>query len=140
MHVKRLTAVTVLSALTALSVLSASPAMAQTGAKAVDIVGTWKFDLKQGTKKEGPRIVIIRPDSSASYGEEIVRWRIVDDRIWIALGGEWEIYTLKVKGDRMTLSGGDLTEPILFNRTGAFTPRPEGVEVPEAPPVPKGRK
>lgn len=110
--------------------LAAAPAMAQS---APDIVGTWKFDLDQGEHKEGPRIVIIRPDSSASYGEEVVRWRIVDEKIWIALGGEWEVYELKVKGKRMTLSGGGLPDPIEFNRTGPPSPRPEGVSVPPVP-------
>ena len=78
------------------------------------ILGTWKFDLRQGDKKEGPRTVIVRPDSSASYGAETVRWRIVGDGLALALGGEWVNYRLKLKGKRLTLSGGDLTEPWLF--------------------------
>src|SRR5690242_17698006 len=62
------------------------------------ILGTWKFDLKQDQKKEGPRIVIVRPDSSASYGTQTVRWRIVGDSLALALGGEWVNYRLKLKG------------------------------------------
>ena len=51
------------------------------------ILGTWRFDLNQGDKKEGPRTVIVRDDSSASYGEETARWRIVDDSLWLAMAG-----------------------------------------------------
>jgi hypothetical protein len=97
------------------------------------ILGTWKFDLKQGDKKPGPRTVIVRADSSASYGAETVRWRIVGDSLALALGGEWVNYRLKVKGKRLTLSGGDLTEPVNFDRIGPPTPRPDTVAVPPDP-------
>jgi len=43
--------------------LLAAPRVA--GAQQAAILGTWKFDLKQDPKKEGPRMVIVRPDSSA---------------------------------------------------------------------------
>jgi hypothetical protein len=97
------------------------------------ILGTWRFDLQQGDKKEGPRTVIVREDSSASYGEETARWRIVGDSLWLAIGGEWEVYGFKLRGNRMTLSGGDLTDPIVFDRTGPPTPRPADVVVPPDP-------
>lgn len=97
------------------------------------ILGTWKFDLKQGPKKQGPRIVVVREDSSASYGDETVRWRLLGDSLALALGGEWVNYRLKVKGKRLTLSGGDLTEPVDFNLVGPPTPRPDSVAVPPDP-------
>ena len=99
------------------------------------ILGTWKFDLKQGDKKEGPRTVIVRSDSSASYGAETVRWRIVGDSLALALGGEWVSYRLKLKGKRLTLSGGDLAEPVTFERVGPPSARPDTVEVPADPDV-----
>jgi hypothetical protein len=99
------------------------------------ILGTWKFDLKQDQKKEGPRIVIVRPDSSASYGSQTVRWRIVGDSLALALGGEWVNYRLKLKGKNLTLSGGDLNEPVKFQRVGPPTPRPDSVPVPPDPGV-----
>ena len=108
------------------------------GAQKVDqkagqgIAGTWQ--LEKGTvKADGPKIVVIRPDSSATWGKETVRWRVKGDQIMIALGGEWERYKVKVKTDRMILSGGDLTEQITLKRTGPSTPRPEGVAVPPDP-------
>ena len=78
---------------------------AQTAAKS-SLIGTWTFDLKQGPKKDGPRIVIVRQDSSASYGTQTVRWRLLGDSLALALGGEWVNYRLKLKGKRLILSGG----------------------------------
>ena len=97
------------------------------------LIGTWKFDLKQGPKKEGPRMVIVRPDSSASYGTETVRWRVVGKDLALALGGEWVVYKLKLKGKTLTLSGGDLQEPVDFQLVGPPTPRPDTVSVPPDP-------
>ena len=102
-------------------------------AQAPAILGTWKFDFKQGDKKQRPRTVIVRADSSASYGAETVRWRIVGDSLALALGGEWVNYRLKVKGKRLTLSGGDLTEPVTFDLVGPPTPRPDSVPIPPDP-------
>ncbi|HEY9506427.1 MAG TPA: hypothetical protein VIQ27_10675 [Gemmatimonadales bacterium] len=111
--------------------VGATPASAP--AQMPAILGTWKFDLKQGNKKQGPRTVIVRADSSASYGAETVRWRIVGDSLALALGGEWVNYRLKLKGKRLTLSGGDLTEPVTFDRVGPPTPRPDSVPIPPDP-------
>lgn len=112
--------------------LAAVPARAQS-APANDLLGTWKFDLKQGDKKTGPRTVVVRPDSSASYGKETVRWRVKPDSLLLALGGEWVSYRLKLKGKSMVLSGGDLTEPVTFDKIGPPTPRPDSVPVPPDP-------
>jgi hypothetical protein len=112
--------------------LAAVPARAQ-AAHTEDLLGTWKFDLKQGDKKTGPRTVVVRPDSSASYGKETVRWRVKPDSLLLALGGEWVSYRLKLKGKSMVLSGGDLTEPVTFDKIGPPTPRPDSVPVPPDP-------
>ncbi len=97
------------------------------------ILGTWKFDLEQGDKKDSPRTVIVRPDSSASYGTETVRWRVLGDSLALALGGEWVNYRLRLRGKRLTLSGGDLTEPVTFERVGPPSARPDTVPVPPDP-------
>lgn len=99
------------------------------------ILGIWQFDLRQDPKKEGPRTVIVRPDSSATYGTQTVRWRIVGDSLALALGGEWVNYRLKLKGKHLTLSGGDLNEPVSFQRVGPPTPRPDSIPVPPDPNV-----
>jgi hypothetical protein len=96
------------------------------------ILGTWKFDIRQGDRK-GPQMVIVRADSSASYGTETVRWRVVGDSLALARGGEWVNYRVKLKGKRLTLSGGDLTEPVSFERVGPPSPRPDSIPVPPDP-------
>ena len=96
------------------------------------VSGTWQLE-KGKIKANGPNVVVIRSDSSATWGKETVRWRLKGDQIMIALGGEWETYKLKVKSDRMTLSGGDLTEVITLKRVGPPTPRPDSIAVPPDP-------
>jgi hypothetical protein len=96
------------------------------------IAGLWRVDAKSETGN-GPREVIIRSDSSASWGRETVRWRLQRDRIWIAIGGEWEIYNFRVRGDQLTLSGGDLQKPVALRRIGPATPRPANVAIPPIP-------
>lgn len=95
----------------------------------VQLGGTWKAETP-----DGPRAVIIRTDSSASYGDETVRWRLQGDSIHIAFGDEWVVYKYQLKGSRLILSGGDLEDPITLKRTGPATPLPAGVPVPPAPP------
>src|SRR4026207_770212 len=94
--------------------------------------GLWQLE-KGKLSAEGPKTVMIRPDSSASWGKETVRWRLKPDQIMIALGGEWETYEFKLKGTRLELSGGDLNEKVTLKRVGPWTPRPAGVPVPEDP-------
>jgi len=115
--------------LVALVARSAAQASSPSGA---GLLGTWQFDLKQG-EKSGPRTVIVRSDSSASYGKETVRWRLKPDSLLLALGGEWVSYKLDLKGKRLVLSGGDLNEPITFNLIGPPTPRPDSIAVPPDP-------
>ncbi len=94
--------------------------------------GLWQLE-KGKVKADGPKTVMIRSDSSASWGKETVRWRLKPGQIMIALGGEWETYKLKLKGDRLTLSEGDLTDPITLKRVGPATPRAANVPVPPDP-------
>ena len=96
------------------------------------IEGTWRVEAKLDTKG-GPREVVIRSDSSATWGKETSRWRLDGKRIAIAIGGEWEVYDLKVGKSELTLSGGDLQKPITLKRVGPPTPRPAGVAVPPDP-------
>lgn len=96
------------------------------------VVGTWRVDAKVDTRG-GPREVIIRADSSATWGKETSRWRLKADSIIVAIGGEWETYRLKVGKTQLTISGGDLQKPITLRRVGPPSPRPAGVAVPPDP-------
>ncbi len=96
----------------------------------VDFTGIWRAETP-----DGPQEIIVRPDSSASFGEEIVRWRLQGDSVHLAIGGEWMVYKFAIRRNTLTLSGGDLEDPLDLQRVGPPTPRPEGVEVPPAPPA-----
>ncbi len=111
----------------------ASPAAAQS--PRATVIGTWRVDAaaKLAQRKDAPRLVVVREDSSASWGTETVRWRVKGDRLWLAIGGEWEDYKLKLKGQTLTLSEGDLTKPVSFQRVGPPTGRPAGIAVPPDP-------
>ena len=87
-----------------------------------NITGTWRAQTP-----EGPREVVVRADSSASYGEETVRWRLMADSLYLAFGDEWVGYVIAVKGSNLTISGGDLEEPMKLKRVGPPTPLPDGV-------------
>jgi hypothetical protein len=95
------------------------------------IVGTWRAQTP-----DGPREVVVRADSSASYGEETVRWRLLGDSLFLAFGDEWVGYVIRVKGSQLTISGGDLEDPMTLKRVGPPTARPDSVAVPPAPPWP----
>lgn len=111
----------------------ARPVAAQS---APPLIGTWQADIKDQQRKDAPRVVIVRQDSSASYGTETVRWRLKPDSIMLALGGEWVTYRLQIKGPRLTLSGGDLAKPITLTKVGPASPRPDSIQVPPDPDVP----
>jgi hypothetical protein len=116
------------------SMVVAATSAAQTPGAGPGIVGTWKVSAKElDQRKDAPHLVIVRPDSSASWGTETARWRLKGDRLWLAIGGEWEDYKLRVKGQTLTLSEGDLTRPVSFQRVGPPTPRPANVPVPPDP-------
>jgi hypothetical protein len=95
-----------------------------------DITGTWQVETP-----DGPQTVVVRPDSSASFGEETIRWRVVPDTVYLAFGDEWIGYNFALRRRTLTLSGGDLEEPYDLKRVGPPTPLPEGLEVPPAPPT-----
>jgi hypothetical protein len=102
-------------------------------AQAQRILGTWRARTPDDTWAT----VVVRPDSSASLGDQTVRWRVVGDSLWLALGdGTWSVYGIRVHSGarRLTVSGGDLEEPITLERVGPPSPLPPGAEIPAAPP------
>jgi len=94
------------------------------------LVGKW-----QARTSEAIHHIQVRTDSSAQFGEQIARWRVVGDSLWLTVGdGVWMVYGLRVSGDRLTLSGGDLEEPVTLRRVGPAEPRDTAAVIPEAPP------
>lgn len=106
--------------------VGAAPAAGQ----ALRLEGKW-----QARTSEAIHHILVRGDSSAQFGEQIARWRVVGDSLWLTIGdGVWMVYGMKVQGDRLTLSGGDLEEAVTLRRVGAATPRDRTAAIPDAPP------
>jgi hypothetical protein len=80
------------------------------------------------------RHIMVRNDSSAQFGKDVARWRVVGDSLWITLGdGVWQVYGMKLAGDKLTISGGDLEKPVTLRRVGPATARPDTLAIPDAP-------
>ena len=81
------------------------------------------------------RHIMVRSDSSAQFGDQVARWRVVGDSLWITLGdGVWQVYGMKLRADKLTLSGGDLEKPVTLRRVGPPTPRADTIPLPPPPP------
>lgn len=110
--------------------LWASALPAQTRAGSAKLEGKW-----EAKTEDGPRSIVVRADSSAQFGEQVARWRVVGDSVWFTVGdGVWNVYGMKVAGDKLTISGGDLDKPVTLRRVGPATPKPDTLKVPEPPP------
>src|SRR5438128_12217064 len=89
----------------------------------------------QAKAGEEIRHIMVRTDSSAQFGDQVARWRVVADSLWLTLGdGVWQVYGMKLDGERLTLAGGDLDKPVTLRRVGPATPRPDSVVIPPPPP------
>ena len=97
----------------------------------VRLEGTW-----QARTGDEIRHIVVRSDSSAQFGEDVARWRVVGDSLWITLGdGVWQVYGMKLAADKLTISGGDLEKPVTLRRVGPPITRPDSLAIPEAPPA-----
>ncbi len=95
------------------------------------VEGKW-----QAKTEDEIRHIMVRSDSSAQFGEQVARWRIVGDSLWITLGdGVWQVYGMRLEGDKLTLSGGDLEKPVTLRRVGPATARADSVTIPPPPPA-----
>src|SRR5881227_4130779 len=57
--------------------------------------GTW-----QAKTEDEIRNIMVRSDSSAQFGDQVARWRVVGDSLWITLGdGVWQVYGMKLRAD-----------------------------------------
>jgi len=112
--------------------LSAAPLGGQGGGHAsARLEGKW-----EAKTDDGPRLIVVRADSSAQFGEQVARWRIVGDSVWFTVGdGVWNVYGMRVAGDKLTISGGDLDKPVTLRRVGPPTPKADTLKVPDAPPA-----
>lgn len=118
-------------ALVAALIFMASALAAQSRGPQARLEGKW-----EAKTDDGPRLIMVRADSSAQFGDQVARWRVVADSVWFTLGdGVWNVYGLKLAGDKLTISGGDLDKPVTLRRVGPATARPDTLQVPEPPPA-----
>ncbi len=93
----------------------------------------------QAKAEDEIRNIMVRSDSSAQFGDQVARWRVVGDSLWLTLGdGVWQVYGMKLESDKLTLSGGDLEKPATLRRVGPATARADSVAIPP-PPLPTER-
>lgn len=89
----------------------------------------------QAKTEDGIRHITVRRDSSAQFGDQVARWRLVGDSLWLTLGdGVWMVYGFAIGGDKLTISGGDLQKPVTLRRVGPANARPDTLTIPAAPP------
>lgn len=121
------------------ALLAIAPVVAaQTGEPAAPrrarLEGKW-----QAKTEDEIRNIMVRSDSSAQFGDQVARWRVVGDSLWLTLGdGVWQVYGMKLDSEKLTLSGGDLEKPVTLRRVGPATVRADSVAIP-APPLPTER-
>src|SRR5438093_2875373 len=54
----------------------------------------------QAKTDEEIRNSMVRSDSSAQFGDQVARWRVVGDSLWLTLGaGVWQVYGMKLEGE-----------------------------------------
>jgi len=112
-------------------VVSAAALPAQTtSSKRLRVEGDWQ--AKQGDEI---RHIMVRPDSSAQFGDQVARWRVVGDSLWLTLGdGVWMVYRVAVATDKLTISGGDLKKAVTLRRVGPAVQRADSITIPAPPP------
>jgi len=114
-----------------IAAVAAAPVLAAQTSSRRPLEGRWEA---RGPD-EGIHQIMVRDDSSAQFGDDVARWRVVGDSLWLTLGdGVWMVYRMTLKGERLTLSGGDLDKPVTLRRVGAARARPDSVKVPDPPP------
>src|SRR2546421_13114747 len=65
----------------------------------------------QAKTEDEIRNIMVRGDSSAQFGEQVARWRIIGDSLWLALrGGGGQGHGVKVGGGQPPPAGGGLGE------------------------------
>ena len=66
----------------------------------IRLAGNW-----QAKSGDEIRHIMVRTDSSAQFGQDVARWRVVGDSLWITLGdGVWQVYGMKLAGDKLPIA------------------------------------
>src|SRR2546428_14112742 len=94
-----------LAALVAVTVPLAAQSTAPRHAR---LEGTW-----QAKTEDEIRNITVRTDSSAQFGEQVARGRVVGGSPWMTGGdGGWQAYGMTLDGANLTGAGADLEKPV----------------------------
>ena len=81
-----------------------------------DLVGTWEY-------KHAPTGLVLsmtlKADGSGVTDDEPMRWSASGNTLTVVQDGETTRYTVRLDGNSLHASGGDLDEPVTFTRKGA---------------------
>src|SRR3989442_4287330 len=89
----------------------------------------------QAKTEDEIRNIIVRSDSSAQFGDQVARWRVVGDSLWLTLGdGVWQVYGMKLDDGKITLSAVDLEKPATLRPVGPAPTPADSVAIPAPPP------
>ena len=84
------------------------------------LVGTWT-----GTDSGVPFQLILRADGTGMLGDSPLRWKMQGGKLVVVEEGETNVYDAVLKGTTLTVSGGDLDEPMKLTRgTASKVPAP----------------
>jgi hypothetical protein len=90
-------------------------ASAQIGAKTQQskIHGIW-----QNSQFVYQMTLILNPDGSGEFDSEMIRYNQQGTKLSLVQGGQTTVYTCVLQENSLTLSGGDLDQPVTFTRNG----------------------
>jgi hypothetical protein len=78
------------------------------------LVGTWT-----GGEPGAPIQLQLKADGTGVFADSPLTWKLQGGKLVITEEGETTLYEFTLKGSTLTVSGGDLDEPMVFARGGA---------------------
>jgi hypothetical protein len=100
-----------LTLFTAISALLPAPALRAAEAGPGGLAGIWR-----GTADGQAVELQLRPDATGSFNGQALQYRVVGRQIIVGTGGTINHYAFELKGDRLTVAGGDLDAPLHLTR------------------------
>ena len=101
-------------------ILFSIPAVAEMTTQQNKIQGTWQTD-SDGDRK----ILKLNEDGSGEFDGETIKYTIKDSKFIMTIVAEAQTiaYNFKLQENSLTISGGDLDEPVLFSRNDSNVQR-----------------
>ena len=81
------------------------------------LAGTWHSSQYGFTM-----VLVLNADGTGTFDDEPIKYRVQGTRLSVTEDGDITNYTFALAGTTLTLSGGDLDRPMIFQRRGAASP------------------